>query len=45
LPEHRMGALGYALDLDARHSAILAPVAPLCKQPISAAVRPRAAEP
>ena len=45
LPEHRMGAFGHTLDLDARHGAIMAPVAPLCKQPISGAARPRAVEP
>ena len=45
LPEHGVSALGHPFDLDARRSAILAPVAPICKQPFSTAARPRAAEP
>jgi len=31
-PQHRMGAFGHTLDLDACHGAILAPLAPKCKQ-------------
>jgi hypothetical protein len=34
LPENGMSAFGHALDLDARHGAIMAPLAPQCKQSV-----------